>query len=401
MAEATLRVTPSVFVDLLVQTENAMSSFTGLLPSLPLRMAAALLALCAVSAPALAQTGAAPAAALTPDQRAIVDSLAKSPHEDNVLTLKMPDGSIKEYAVAPTGLIGAKVRLPLRNGQYITLVRRETVIDKDGSVSWHGEVEETGERAVLMLWNNALLSGYVVYKGTILSIESLGGGIEAISEMDPLKLPPEHPPAAARDSAAITTPDEPATLRPAPPEPTVAPFPDAERQALEAKIITIDLMVLYTRNVTKHYIRDPEDLLTLAIDEINETFRNSGLGNISLRLVHSQLLDYDDSVGEQFNHLYGMVDESQRTIEEYVVELLEEGRHLGLLDAPPDDWQQPLLKGDGAVDLPGAALGGHCVRRDHEYDGASGLDQTAEPCFPVFADGDVMLVEVRLEASEL
>ena len=92
------------------------------------------------------------------------------------------------------------------------------------------------------------------------------------------------------------------------PSRSVAPFADAERQALEAKKITIDLMILYTRNVAKHYIRDPADLLALAVEETNETFRNSGLGNITLRLVHSELLDYDGSVGDQFNHLYRMVD---------------------------------------------------------------------------------------------
>ena len=53
-----------------------------------------------------------------------------------------------------------------------------------------------------------------------------------------------------------------------------------ERKALEAKNITIDLMLLYTRNVASRYTRDPEDLLALAVEETNETFRNSGLGNI-------------------------------------------------------------------------------------------------------------------------
>jgi len=102
--------------------------------------------------------------------------------------------------------------------------------------------------------------------------------------------------------------EEAAKPRAAPPEPVVAPFADAQRQALEAKSITIDLMILYTSNVAKHYIRDPADLLALAVEETNQTFRNSGLGNITLRLVHSELLDYDGSVGDQFNHLYRMVD---------------------------------------------------------------------------------------------
>ena len=44
---------------------------------------------------------------------------------------------------------------------------------QDGSVSWIGEVKDTGERAVLMLWGNALLTGYFAYKGTIFGVENL------------------------------------------------------------------------------------------------------------------------------------------------------------------------------------------------------------------------------------
>ena len=67
-------------------------------------------------------------------------------------------------------------------------------------------------------------------------------------------------------------------------------------------------MLLYTRSVASRYTRDPEDLLALAVDESNETFRNSGLSNIRLRLVHTELIDYDASADDQFNHLYAMVD---------------------------------------------------------------------------------------------
>ena len=233
--------------------------------------------------------------ALTPDQQAIIGMIAKSAPSETV-----------HYTRAPTDPIGEKVALPLREGKSITLLRKSSVAQKDGSVTWSGMVEETGERAVLMLWGNAVLTGYLAYNGTIFTIESLGGGVNAFAEMDRRKLPADHPPPGATRDIART--EEAAKPRTAPPEPVVAPFADAERQALEAKNITIDLMVLYTRNVAKHYIRDPADLLALAVEETNETFRNSGLGNITLRLVHSELLDYDDSVGDQFNHLYRMVD---------------------------------------------------------------------------------------------
>ena len=262
--------------------------------SRPPWVAAALLALCSVSAPAFA--GAEPVG-LTPDQQAIIDGVAKSSHGENV-----------QFARAPTDAIGTQVRLPFREGKSITLVRKASAAQKDGSVLWRGEVEETGERAVLMLWNSALLTGYFAYNGTIFTVENLGGGVHAFAEMDRRKLPADHPPAAVRDRTATPDANAPTTPRAAPPEPKVAPFRDPDRQALEAKNVTIDLMVLYTNNVAKRYIRDPSDLLALAVEETNVTFRNSGLGNIKLRLVHSQAVDYDGTTDDQFTHLYTMVD---------------------------------------------------------------------------------------------
>jgi hypothetical protein len=241
--------------------------------------------------PAQAQAG------LTPDQQLIVDSLAKSSAGQNV-----------HASVAPAEAIGAEVKLPFRGGT-ITLVRTASTPRSDGSISWRGEVAETGEPAALMVWNNAPLTGYFAYDGTIFTIENAGGGVNIFAEMDPRKLPADHPsPASSRDSVPISGPA--ANRRPVPTLPEVAPFLAADRQALEAKQITIDLMMLYTGNVAKRYVRDPDDLLALAVEQTNEILANSGLGNITLRLVHSQLIDYDGSKDDQFTHLYAMVDGS-------------------------------------------------------------------------------------------
>jgi metallopeptidase family M12-like protein len=83
---------------------------------------------------------------------------------------------------------------------------------------------------------------------------------------------------------------------------------DAERRLLEAKLVTIDVMILYTPQAASRYNRDPRDLTTLAIAQANDTFRNSGIDNVSLRLVHARQIDYDESEGEHFDHLYRMVD---------------------------------------------------------------------------------------------
>ena len=48
--------------------------------------------------------------------------------------------------------------------------------------------------------------------------------------------------------------------------------------------------------------------MALSIEQTNQSFKNSGLGNISLNLVHSQKIDYDESGRDYFSNLYRMVD---------------------------------------------------------------------------------------------
>lgn len=264
--------------------------------------------------------------ALTSAQQKVVDNVTKSPETVHVGVLRMPDAAVAEHAltrleksIGTKGRAGpqedpyAKVMLPLSASTDITLVRTRPTIKTERGFTWNGEVEETGERAVLMLWTDGHLSGYFGYKGRVFTVNHMGGDLHTMAEIDPRKLPPDHAPGSKgksgdpqRDSSVA--PEQPATPPPPPPEPAVALFPDAERQALEAKQITIDVMLLYSNNAAKHYIRDPADLLALSIEQANETFRNSGLGNISLRLVHSQAIDYDDTSADQFDHLYRMVD---------------------------------------------------------------------------------------------
>jgi peptidyl-Asp metalloendopeptidase len=256
---------------------------------------------------------------LTPEQKAAVDKASKSPATTSVGVLQMPDAAVAELAltrfeqsVGTKGRAGpqedpyAKVFLPLGDG-HITLVRTRSPDFTAGGVTWVGATEDTGERAVLMLWKDGHLSGYFGYKGRIYAVNHAGGEVHTMAEIDPNKLPPDHAPDLAQRNPSVAPPPA-TTVPPAPAEPEVAPFAEADRQALEAKKIEIDVMLLFTPRVVAEYIRNPIDLSALAIEQANQTFRNSGLGNISLRLVDSQLIDYDETGADQFDHLYRMVD---------------------------------------------------------------------------------------------
>jgi peptidyl-Asp metalloendopeptidase len=258
-------------------------------------LGAVLLALCAVFPPALAQSSNPNPVTLTPAQQALVDQLRRSSGTSNVGVIKLPNAAVAEQS---TG--GGKLVLPLADGKVATLVRTRPRVETEGAFTFRGEVEETGERAVLMLWKDGHLSGYFGYRGRVFMINHMGADIHAMAEMG---LPPDHAPAAGGPS-----PSKPVRPRSPPPEPTVAPFPDAEREALEAKKITIDVMLLYSKNAASLHIGNPADLLALAVEDANETFKNSGLGNINLRLVHTQAIDFDETGADHFQILYAMVD---------------------------------------------------------------------------------------------
>jgi metallopeptidase family M12-like protein len=255
-------------------------------------------------------------------QTSILRRVRTSRETVGVAMMKAPEPAVAEYALtggankpvpagnSPPEDSVSRIVLPINDTQHVTIQRLKVVTTDKGS-TWRGSIEETGESAVLMWWKDGHLSGVFGYKGHIYTIVNMGGEVHAVVETDPKMMPPDHAPERSDnarppgDRAAAPQPQ--ATAKPAPP-PSIKPFSDAERLALEAKKVTIDVMLLYTKKAADRYINNPADLMELAVEQANETFRNSGLGNISLRLVHSQLIDYDETGGEQFSHLYRMVD---------------------------------------------------------------------------------------------
>jgi peptidyl-Asp metalloendopeptidase len=260
---------------------------------------------------------------MTRAQQEMVDKVKATPGTVGVQVLQVPDSALTAFAMTnetykptvPAELqtpskphAPSTVVLPISPTKTITLERVRYSSDERGC-TWNGIVAETGESALLMRWKDGHISGLVGYKGRIYTVASLGGELHAVVETDPRQMPPDH--AASKptaDARADLRPDAPAkTAAPASP-PKVKPFSDTDRQALEAKKIVIDIVLLYTPRAASHYIRDPADLLAMAVEQTNDAFRNSGLGNISLRLVHTQAIDYDESDGDHFEHLYRMVD---------------------------------------------------------------------------------------------
>jgi hypothetical protein len=75
-------------------------------------------------------------------------------------------------------------------------------------------------------------------------IVNVGGGVHAVLEADPTQLPPDHSATSDRADSAATAAPIPVSL---PPPPHIKPLEEIERRKLDAKKITIDLMLLYTK----------------------------------------------------------------------------------------------------------------------------------------------------------
>ncbi len=239
---------------------------------------------------------------------------------------KSPEAMISELAQRgdgyrfrqPRGLLPpdesvATIVVPIGDNKSITVQRVRSTTTIEGR-TWNGIVKETGESALLMWWKDGRLTGMLGYKGRIYTLTNAGGEVHAEIETHPRNMRDRAFASTTRSAnsqlgdnshlEARTGQKTPA----APIPPSVRPFSQVERRALEAKKITIDLMILYTKKAETRYIISLAELVARAVEETNGSFRNSGLENISLRLVHTQLLDYDETDGEHFEHLYRMVD---------------------------------------------------------------------------------------------
>jgi hypothetical protein len=286
--------------------------------------------------------------ALSGAQEAVIKNFEGTKEATGVGMMASPSAAVVEYAlmqdydpksaigVRPAALI-SKITIPLNDKERIT-VRRTSVDMRHEGCTWRGEIEGTGEPAMIIWWKSGKFTGMFTYRGHMYTLLNMGGELHAVLETDPGRMPPDH--ASMRQPGTTQAPsvdlkDDPLVARGegavlrrqdrsissdrqdalghvvSPTDalpPKIVPISVAKRRMLAAKRITIDLMVLYTSKVASKYIDVDADLVHLAVEQANQSFTNSGLGNIKLRVVHQQAVEYDESAGEHFNHLYRMVD---------------------------------------------------------------------------------------------
>lgn len=218
-----------------------------------------------------------------------------------------------------------RIVVHLNDAESITARRTSLDVKKNGW-TWRGEIDGTGEPIMIMWWKDGRSSGMFTYRGdmyTLKTVTKFDAEVHAFAETHHDRLPAHHaamrPRDHRRDHASFKGQQDSAggtalatraltAYASSMAQPDVPTISLAERRAMAAKSITIDVMILYTSKVASKYLDVETDVVARSIEEANASFVNSDIGNIKLRLVHSQQINYDESDGEHFNHLYRMVD---------------------------------------------------------------------------------------------
>ena len=215
------------------------------------------------------------------------------------------------------------ISMPLGGSSNRTIDRTSIEIKRDKAI-FRGPVKAAGPPLTLMWWPDGSMAG-VAQDGTLLySIRHLGGGVYSVIELDDQRMPREHAPAPSRlrtndpnlrDDPLLQQGD--ASLLRGPPPGTRAPLRQAGLSSKQAQPgdIVIDVIVAYTPKAAAHYTDVQRELVELAIEEGNESFRLSGLGHIKLRLVHAYLTNYVEE-GAHFDHVWRFADKGDGYMDE-------------------------------------------------------------------------------------
>lgn len=279
---------------------------------------------------------------MTAEQKAMMHDAMRQAPVMGMTMMALPPSQMLEYALtngmgAGDGAERSSLVIQLTEHLAVSAHRTSVHKTKDG-YAWHGTVEGTDEPVTLIWWVDGRLSGSVTYKGHIYSVRSLGGGMHGIIELAPDKLPPEHAPMTEKHKQDMGMSKDPLVEQgdasmlerkkdsrdredaPGTQERVAVLGPNAIsgghfHDASARPEIVIDVLVAYTKAAARFYGDIERDLIALAIEDANQSFRNSGLGHVRLELVHAYETDYVEN-GSHFNHVFRFADKGDGIMDE-------------------------------------------------------------------------------------
>jgi Metallo-peptidase family M12 len=290
-------------------------------------------------------------AAMSDAQQKMMHDTMASKSVMGMSVMELPQASAFEFALTKgmhekaSQAPQPRLVIPLNDNVSVTAERTSIAKTSDGYV-WRGVVSGSDDLVTLMWWPSGRLTGTLSYKGHMYAVKHMGGMMHGVVEMSPDGLPPEHAPmdsgtmkkmnlkadpfvkhgdasmmrdAAAGSGSTSPAPDKPKrssnkdledaplekpSISAAPPAfITATPFKDARKFAPAL----ISVLVAYTKQAASYYSDIEKDLIGLAIEDANQSFRNSGINNVRLDLVHAYQTDYKED-GTHFEHVFRFAD---------------------------------------------------------------------------------------------
>jgi len=252
-----------------------------------------------------------PDAQMTPAQQEMMHKTMESKAAVGMSMMKLPEPASMEYMLtkrmnAPEGSAPQAILIPLNEKLTVTAQRTDITKTQDGYI-WRGVIDGTGDPVTLLWWPSGRLAGTVMFKGHAYVIKNLQGNMHGMLELTPDKMPPDHAAASKemmqkmemRTDPLVRDGDAsmmlPAAMQPPPmkPQPAEGLPKDAE----------ISLIVAYTKKAASHYADIVKDMIDVAIAQTNQSFRDSGAGNVRVKLAHAYQTDYVEN-GSHFDHVY-------------------------------------------------------------------------------------------------
>lgn len=239
--------------------------------------------------------------------------------------------------------VGPTIRIPLEPGRTVT-VRALSIEKTPDGYAWSGETVDGGEPATFLWSKDGHIAGSFNLGKRVFSIRPMGGMMHGIVEQSTAQMPPEHAPAPAGMLEKMGMHEDPLVmqgdagmLRPRAPG---AGRSQADGKATAERQATITVLVAYTAAAARHYDNIARDLIALAIEEANQSFRASGIENVRLKLVGAYQTDYVES-GTHFDHVWRFADrgdgymdevhaERDRTSADVAVLIVDDAKGCGL-----------------------------------------------------------------------
>lgn len=250
---------------------------------------------------------------MSPEQERMMHKTMESKAVMGMSMMELPPADVMEHALtagmnAPSSAPPPTLVIPLTDKTSVTAQQTSVAKTRDGYV-WRGTIDGSAEPVTLMWTPPGHLAGTISHGGHMYVVKDLGEGMHGVVDYAPDKLPPDHGPAGKTMMRKMNMRTDPLVRQgdasmmsehPSPP-PTMQANVEPDRATKEPAIITV--IVAYTKAAAAAYADIRRDLIDLAVEEANQSFRDSGIDDVRIEVAHAYETDYAEN-GSHFDHVY-------------------------------------------------------------------------------------------------